>query len=192
MVVCFLFYVMLKKEIESSLQMLTFLKRMKGHKKMLKGRFINVILCSAQLCMCFAGFCTCLLAVCESGSLAHIIKSWMSMFKLLSIDNWMVMAVPANIKKNARNLNAAGLLTMGDDFNTFGKIYRRLFHKGPGYRQTNIIIAFGSILVNIWHFFLLNFHLIWCSYMGPITVLVIHFVGYEYLNKLHDCDWPRD
>jgi len=56
-----------------------------------------------------------------------IIKSFMTLSFIILIDNHFGNILPAAVYENATELNKSQLLEMGEDNNTFAKIFKRSF-----------------------------------------------------------------
>jgi len=74
--------------------MLTYLKRMKGMKDHSKGRLINIIICSMQLITPILTLVAMLLILTQETYLSFIIKDYVTIGFILTIDNMFAAQLP--------------------------------------------------------------------------------------------------
>ena len=80
---------------------------------------------------------------------------------------------------NATRVNKLGLLILGEDSNTFVKIFKRLASRKLSI--SSIAIALSDGIINIWYISILNFYIVLYNYFGALVVLLVQEVGY-YVN----------
>ena len=98
----------------------------------------------------------------------------MSLAFLCQIDNLFGSRLPKEVHDNAKELNKSGLLVMGEDNNTYLKIYRRMTTG-----STTFFMVIANIIVNIWYTLLLNVYLLWFTYLGALSMLLIQLIGFS-------------
>mmetsp|Transcript_3149 Transcript_3149/g.4805 ORF Transcript_3149/g.4805 Transcript_3149/m.4805 type:complete len:86 (-) Transcript_3149:53-310(-) len=79
-----------------------------------------------------------------------IIKSYVILGFLGTVDNIFVTSLPAEVKANAVNLNKSGLLKMGPDHNSFKKVFQRVRRRKV--KPLEYLIAVANWSVNVWCF----------------------------------------
>ena len=104
----------------------------------------------------------------------------MSLAFLCTIDNQFAASIPKDVLENGRHLNRSGLLVMGEDNNTYKKIWKRV--------KTGNTTPFNcamNLIVNIWYMFMLNLYLVWFTYFGAVFMVVLQYAGFkaELLSK---------
>jgi hypothetical protein len=93
------------KELYSATKMLTYLKRMKGNANHTRGRFINIMLSSMQI---MAPICTVLslvINITQSSALSQIVKAYVTLSFIVSIDDMFSAALPVEVRENAEIIN---------------------------------------------------------------------------------------
>jgi hypothetical protein len=97
---CILLKGQLQSELKDAIKLLTFLKRQRGHRKQVRGRFINIVLVSMQIITNILTFFTMLLTICQEPSFKMCVKSFMSLAFLSTIDNMFASGMPNDVKEN--------------------------------------------------------------------------------------------
>ena len=64
---------------------------------------------------------------------------------------------------------------MGEDNNTFGKIFKRA---SSGKAETTIPIVIVNCMINIWYKCITNIYIILYNYFGALIVLWVQEIGY--------------
>ena len=133
---------------------------MKGSKKNLKGRFVNILLCSMKMVHPMFLLATLILTNGQEEKFSMIIKSFVTLSMIATVDQKFADSLPKSIKENAKKLNELKILTLGKDNNTTKKLFRML-------RDTKIVNnkrekvltiphLIGNLLVNLICFLLIN------------------------------------
>ena len=133
---------------------------MKGSKKNLKGRFVNILLCSMKMVHPMFLLATLILTNGQEEKFSMIIKSFVTLSMIATVDQKFADSLPKSIKENAKKINELKLLTLGKDNNTTKKLFRML-------RDTKIVDnkrekvltipqLIGNLLVNLICFLLIN------------------------------------
>ena len=91
--------------MQNSVKLFTFLKRQKIHKRFKKGLIINMILCTMQIVTPIFALIALMLVLGQEAKMSHIVKSYVTIIFILSIDNLFVQNFPQEVKQNAAKLN---------------------------------------------------------------------------------------
>ena len=86
----------------SSQKMLTYLKRMKGNRKNLKGRFVNILLCAMKMIHPMILLVTLILSNGQEEKFSMIIKSFVTLSMIATVDQKFVVLLPKSIIENAK------------------------------------------------------------------------------------------
>ena len=79
-----------------------------------------------------------------------ITKSYVALQIVLNINRMFVSSLPKDIRDNAARVNKERTLIIGEDFNTYYRLYRKL--KAKKQRTFNHYIAFlFNCIINIWY-----------------------------------------
>lgn len=71
---------------------------------------------------------------------------------------------------------------MGKDKSTFKKIWTRF--KDGKRENKDYFNAIADCIVNLWHKFICNLHIVWFNYFGAFSVVIFQFVG-KYMEQKH-------
>ena len=146
----------------SSQKMLTYLKRMKGNKKNLKGRFINILLCSMRMVHPILLLLTLIITNGQEEKFSMIIKSFVTLSTMATVDQKFVATFPPSVRENAKKINQLKLLTLGKDNNTTKRLFKMLKETNfvdkdkKGDKLLSISQLIGNLLVNLICFLLIN------------------------------------
>ena len=165
-------------EIQGALKLLEFLKRLKGNKSNLKGRFMNIILCSMQLITPLLSVASLMVVMGQESKFSMITKSYMVLGTICNIDNSFASGLPKEIFDNAKMLNKQKALKITHDNNTSSKIIKRLLKPKKGCSLNLIFSELGNFVINIWIFLIQNFLIVIFNYFGALLVLLVQFLGY--------------
>ena len=150
--------------------MLTYLKQQKI-KKHVNLRFINIIICSMQIITPLAAYIAFVITVGQEPKFSMIIKSFVTLGFMTTVDNLFIMNFPKEIIKNAITLNQSGSLKLGEDHNTFQRIFARIKRKKK--EPVEYLIAVANCTVNLWWIAMTNFQIIIYNYFAPYIVLLL-------------------
>ena len=120
--------------------MLTYLKRSKG----LNDRFICVMLSSFQLFTPILTVVSLVIYITQEGALSQIIKAYVTLSIVTTIDDMFYKALPADIKNPHQHL----IIPVDQN----------------GWRDVICKCKIGSLVLNMWHFLLTNFTLLLFNY----------------------------
>ena len=121
-----LLQVSLNKEIEKSVKVLTFLRNQKGSSANIRGKYINVVLCSMQLLAPAATMVSYIISTTQDPELSQIIKTFVTLSFIVNIDDMFAATLPSELSANFKELNKSGLLKISENQNTLPMILRRL------------------------------------------------------------------
>ena len=103
---------------------------MKGSSRNVKGRFINIIICSLQCLSSLSTYACLIVNLGQETNLKLIIKTFVALGFIITIDDKFANTVPAEVWENARNLNSELIrkkfLKMGIDNNSYSKIWKEV------------------------------------------------------------------
>uniref|UniRef100_A0A7S3CIN0 Uncharacterized protein n=1 Tax=Strombidium rassoulzadegani TaxID=1082188 RepID=A0A7S3CIN0_9SPIT len=166
------------EELSNAIKVLTFLKRQKVKKQYMQSRYINILIASLHVLTPLSLFTSLVLTLGQTGQFSLIIKNYVTLGFMMTIDNIFTSSLPKEVIQNAQKLNKSGLLKMGPDANTFAALYKRA--KRADRDVDEYFIVFMSSLVNLWYFFIQSFQVIVYNYFGAYMCLVAQYVGYRY------------
>ena len=106
----------------------------------------------------------------QEKSLSSITGSYATIAFILSIDNMFADSFPDEVKSNAEDLNKAAYLKMGEDYNTFRKLVRRVRRDKGAKRFFNFL---ANVVINLWFFVISNFNIVLYSYFAPMFCILI-------------------
>jgi hypothetical protein len=84
-------------DINAAFEVLIFLKRMKGHRKHIKGRLINIALISMQLCVLTSMYLSLMINMGQETKMGLIIKNYVALQLLMGVDNMLVKVLPKEV-----------------------------------------------------------------------------------------------
>ena len=137
-------------DLNAAFEVLIFLKRMKGHRKHVKGRLINIAIISMQIISMLALYCSLMVNMGQEFKLGLIIKTFVGLMLLNGIDNRFVNVLPKELVKNFNILNKSGLLIMTEDNNTTKGLLKRQFNKDNRWKCCDWPGTFWNICINLW------------------------------------------
>lgn len=111
----------------------------------------------------------------QEGNLSGIVKSYVTIGFILKIDNLFSDNFPVEIKENAAKLNKSKKLVIGEDMNTFRKLFKRVKRAKEFKDYLNF---FANCIINVWFFGISNFQIILYNYFAPMACVLIQVVGY--------------
>ena len=88
-------------EMRNALKVMTMPKRMKGSRKHLKGRCVNLIIISCQIISPIITNLVSMLSIAQNPTMIDIIKSYVAMAFIIQIDNIFVTLFPREIIENS-------------------------------------------------------------------------------------------
>ena len=109
-------------EVRQALSMLRYLKYVKTAKGGKRGRAINMILASMQLCSPLVTEMSLIIAISRTGDLSMIIKSFVALGFVITIDDMFANSFPDSITSQSPHIT----LQIGEDLNTVQKITARV------------------------------------------------------------------
>lgn len=115
---------------------------------------MNVILCTMQIITPILALVALMVVLGQEKKLSGIIKSYVTIGFILRINYMFAENLPNELRVNADKLNESGTLVMGEDRNTFHKLYKRLKIAKTFKDYFNV---FANSLINIWFFIISNF-----------------------------------
>ena len=126
-----------------------------------------------------------MISITQEKTLGMITKDYVTLAFVLTIDNIFSDMLPEGLKKNAEDLNNAGTLKMGTDFNTMEKIKKRLVKSYKSEKLTikQLCEELGNILVNIIYISVTNFQVIFYNYFAPMTCIFMQLIGFYYQER---------
>jgi len=81
-------------DLNAAFEVLTFLKRMKGHRKHVKGRLINIAVISMQIVSMIATYSALMINMGQEVKLGLIIKTFVALMLLIGVDNMFAKVLP--------------------------------------------------------------------------------------------------
>ena len=128
-----------------------------------------------------------LISITQEKTLGMITKDYVTLAFVLTIDNVFSDILPEGLKQNAEELNEAGTLKMGTDFNSMDKIKKRLMksYKAEKLTFSLLLEEIGNILVNIIYISVTNFAVIFYNYFAPMTCIFMQLIGFYYQERNH-------
>jgi len=149
-----LLHITLYNELQNAIKMLTFLKRQKLSRSHVKGRFMNIILCSMQIIGPIFVLGALIVTMGQEGKFSLIIKLYVTLGFVVNIDNLFASSLPPSIIRNAKILNSSDILIMKEDNNTCKMVIQRMVKKP---RLKIIVVELINLLVNLWWLLVMNF-----------------------------------
>lgn len=156
-------------EVRSALTMLRYLKYVKTAKGGKRGRIINIFLCLMQFTSPLVAEVVLILAVSKTPQLQMIIKSFVALGFIITIDNEFAQSFPKVIKDTADDI----VLKFGKDQNTLKKIMHRVSRhrrKGEDVPYFNIFI---NCMVNFTFFLASEFFTVIYYYFFPLLGIIV-------------------
>ena len=170
--------------------MLTYLKRQRSSRKNVKGRYVNILLCSMQLFAPMVIQISMIVGISQEPDLRQIIKAFATLGFIVQIDDMFAAYLPTDIIKNANQLNSSGILVLSKDHNTLPKVWRRLkqgtcrTRRFGSKSQGNPLVVIGqemsNIGINIWYWTILNLQVILYTYFIGIISVTVQILGYAF------------
>ena len=152
--------------------MLQYLKRLKSNRNNLKGRTMNVILCTMQLVGPLVVIVALFICMGQQGLFSLITKSYVTLGTICNVDNSFAATLPKEVFENAKKLNQEGALKIGEDHNSMKKIVKRFKKKG-GCSCYVVTSSLVDIWINMWIFIIQNFLVVIFNYFGAHLVLIV-------------------
>lgn len=84
-------------DLNTAFEVLTFLKRMKGHRKHVKGRIINIAIISMQITAMITTYCALMINMGQELKIGLIIKTFVALMMLMGVDNMFAKVLPKEI-----------------------------------------------------------------------------------------------
>jgi len=81
-------------DLNSAFEVLIFLKRMKGHRKHVKGRLINIAVISMQIITMIATYLALMVNMGQTSAIGIIIKNYVGLQLLMGVDNMFASVLP--------------------------------------------------------------------------------------------------
>ena len=131
------------KDMSNNMKMMTFLKRMKQSKKHRKGRIINIFISSMQILVTYATYLSLIINITQEVKLKMIIKTYVALCFLCTIDDQFVKVLPESVIENANTMNSSGILVIREDFNTTKLILSNLCTEG---NRDKLSVMFESFI----------------------------------------------
>ena len=175
-----LFQMTLKSDFENSTRMITYLKRSSTMKNHSKGRLINILLAFMQSMSSIVTICALIFTFTKENSLAMIIKSFVTVAFIVSIDDAFAGTLPPSIKANADDINENNPLKFSRDNNTFSHIFSRVKSlKLERQSLCKILLELVNCSINMYFMFLMAFEKLLFNYLVPYIVLIFQMIGYH-------------
>ena len=109
-----------------------------------------------------------------------IIKLYITLGYIVTIDNVFVNSLPKQMVENAVQLNQSKVLVMGPDQNSMKKIWSRLQRH---HSLIDILCEGVNLGINLWYAILTNFQIIAFNYFAAFIGVFIQFIGYRAQMK---------
>lgn len=122
-----------------------------------------------------------------------ITKDYVTLAFVLTIDNVFSDLLPEGIVQNAEDLNEAGTLKMGTDYNTMARIKKRLTiaYKDETLDMKQLLEELGNIAVNFIYIAVTNFQVIFYNYFAPMTCIFMQLIGFYYQERNKGMKTPQ-
>lgn len=153
------------------------IKRMKGSRKHVKGRVVNIIIISCQIISPIITNLVSMVSIAQNGTMIDIIKSYVAMAFIIQIDNIFVTLFPDEIIENTKALNKSGLLKMTVDNNTTSRVVKRFLRKKNIGDVKMLINTILDLAVNLWYATLLNTKIVFFNYLAPLLMVGVQIWG---------------
>ena len=140
----------------------------------MRGRVINVILCTMRILNPLFCLVVQVFSICQEEKFSMIIKTFVTLGLVSSIDNMFTGNLPQAIKDNAAKLNSSGSLRMSEDRNTFKKMLIRLKI------SKNYTRFFTTCVINVLWWLIINCQVIFVNYFTAFICIIVQYVGYVY------------